>query len=56
MIDSDALLITSAGHTTAPTNTIDNPTHIIPVTTTFKTAAGTWRYLIPVHSIQVLEM
>ena len=52
---STASLTTLTGHTTAETNTIDNPKRVVPVESEIKAAAG-FRHVVPAYSIQVLEL
>jgi alpha-N-arabinofuranosidase len=55
-VDRNALLITLAGHTTAETNTIDNPERIVPHTAAITTAGNSFSHSIPAYSIEVLEL
>jgi alpha-N-arabinofuranosidase len=51
-----ARLITLSGKTPGETNTITDPTHIVPAETTFHKAAATFTYTIPAYSIHILEL
>ena len=55
-IAKTASLETLAGNTTAETNTIANPTRLVPVTTEIKIAGDSFRHEVPAYSIQVIEM
>ena len=51
-----AAVITLSGKTTQETNSITEPTKILPVTTTITTAARSFTYSLPRYSIQVLDL
>jgi alpha-N-arabinofuranosidase len=53
---SDAKLITLKSKTKENTNTILNPNNIVPITTTIKGLATSYRHVAPPYSIQVLEV
>ena len=49
-------ITTLSGKTTKDTNSITDPTHIVPVVTHANTAASAFHHLVPAYSIQVLEI
>jgi alpha-N-arabinofuranosidase len=49
-------ITTLTGKTTKDTNSITEPTHIIPTVTHTNTAAAAFRHLVPAYSIQVLDI
>jgi alpha-N-arabinofuranosidase len=51
-----AKLITLSARTLGATNTITEPTRIVPVDSTFKKASGKFTYTVPAYSIQILEL
>ena len=55
-VSPTAKLITLSGKTPGETNTLTDPTRIVPVETTFHKAAATFTYTIPAYSIHILEL
>ena len=55
-VASAAKLISLTGKTLGETNTITEPTKIVPVEGTFKKASGKFTYTLPPYSIHVLEL
>jgi alpha-L-arabinofuranosidase len=55
-IDKSGTLVTLAGNTLAETNTISNPTRIVPIQTVLKGAGATFSHTMPPYSIQVMEL
>ena len=55
-IAPQATVITLSGKTTQETNSITEPTKIVPVTTTITTAAPSFTYRVPKYSVQVLDL
>ncbi|HEX8713427.1 MAG TPA: alpha-L-arabinofuranosidase C-terminal domain-containing protein [Terracidiphilus sp.] len=51
-----ATVITLSGKTTQETNSITEPTHIVPVTSAISDAAAGFHYRVPRYSIQVLDI
>ncbi|MGB9029342.1 MAG: alpha-L-arabinofuranosidase C-terminal domain-containing protein [Acidobacteriaceae bacterium] len=49
-------ITTLTGKTTKDTNSIADPTHIVPIVTHTTTAAAAFRHLVPAYSIQVLDI
>jgi alpha-N-arabinofuranosidase len=49
-------ITTLTGKTTKDTNSITDPTHIVPTVTHTNTAAASFRHLVPAYSIQVLDI
>jgi alpha-N-arabinofuranosidase len=45
-----------AGNSLAETNTISNPTRIVPIQTVLKSGGETFSHTMPPYSIQVLEL
>ena len=43
-------------NTTLATNTIDQPTNIVPVESTLKNVSSTVHYTAPAYSIQVIQL
>jgi alpha-N-arabinofuranosidase len=55
-IESKAPVITLSSKTTKGTNSISDPTRIVPITTTITTAAPSFTYNLPKYSIHVLDI
>lgn len=55
-VKRDAALITLRGATPEDTNSIRDPNHILPVTTTIHNAGATFEHTMPAYSIQVLDI
>ena len=55
-VKRDAALITLRGTTPEDTNSIRDPNHILPVTTTIHNAGATFEHTMPAYSIQVLDI
>ncbi|HVJ09046.1 MAG TPA: alpha-L-arabinofuranosidase C-terminal domain-containing protein [Acidisarcina sp.] len=51
-----ATLVSLSAHTTEETNSISDPTRIVPIQSTLKTAGADFHHVIPGYSIQVLEL
>ena len=51
-----AKLITLSAKTPGATNSITEPTKIVPVEGTFRKASGKFTYTVPAYSIQILEL
>ena len=55
-VGGTAKLVTLSGKTLGETNTLTEPTKIVPIETTFKKAGGTFSYTLPAYSIHVLDL
>lgn len=55
-VSPDATLVTLRGSTPEDTNTIQDPRHITPVTTTIHNAAAAFDHTLPPYSIQALDI
>jgi alpha-N-arabinofuranosidase len=55
-VQSKAKVVTLSGKTTEETNSIREPTRIVPVSSTLVDAAPTFNHLVPKYSIQVLDL
>ncbi len=55
-VQNRATVTTLSGKTTQETNSIAEPTRIVPVTSTITDAAPAFSYLLPKYSIQVLDI
>ncbi|HKO10743.1 MAG TPA: alpha-L-arabinofuranosidase C-terminal domain-containing protein [Acidobacteriaceae bacterium] len=55
-IAGNAAVTTLSGNTTQETNSIDDRTRIVPVTSTIQNAGLAFRHVVPRHSIQVLDI
>jgi alpha-L-arabinofuranosidase len=55
-VKRDAQLITLRGATPEDTNSIRDPNHILPVTSTVHNAAASFEHTMPAYSIQVLDI
>ena len=55
-IRSAMTVTTLTGKTTKDTNSITEPTHIVPIVTHVRSAAPSFRHLVPAYSIQVLDI
>lgn len=55
-IAKQGTLVTLSGTNTTETNTINNPTRITPIKTTFKDAGTHFTHTMPPYSVQVLEL
>ena len=53
---STGKLVSLEAHDTQATNTIDQPTNIVPVETTLRNVGSTLHHAMPAYSIQVLEI
>jgi alpha-N-arabinofuranosidase len=55
-IAGSAAVTTLSGNTTQETNSIDDRTRIVPVTSTIQNAGLAFRRVVPRYSIQVLDI
>ena len=55
-VKPDATLVTLRGSTPEDTNSINDPKHILPVSSTIHTAAATFEHTMPAYSIQALDI
>jgi alpha-N-arabinofuranosidase len=55
-VESKATVITLSGKTTEETNSITDPTRIVPVTSAIANASASFSYGLPRYSIQVLDI
>jgi alpha-L-arabinofuranosidase len=55
-VQPKATVTTLSGKTTQDTNSITNPTRIVPVVSTITNAAPTFTHTLPSYSIQVLDI
>ena len=55
-VESKASVITLSGETTQETNSIAEPSRIVPVTTSITNAASTFNHRMPKYSVQVIEI
>jgi alpha-L-arabinofuranosidase len=55
-VKRDATLVTLQGRTPEDTNSINDPKHILPVSSTIHNAAASFEHTMPAYSIQVLDI
>jgi alpha-N-arabinofuranosidase len=55
-VKRDATLVTLQGRTPEDTNSINDPKHILPVSSTIRNAAASFEHTMPAYSIQVLDI
>lgn len=55
-VHSNAHVTTLSAPTTEATNSITDPTHIVPVTSTISNAAATFTHTVPRYAIQILDI
>ena len=55
-IGKSATVETLSGHTLAETNTITDPTRVVPVKSTLKSAGASFTHTVPPYSIQVIAL
>jgi alpha-N-arabinofuranosidase len=55
-VHARAIVTTLSGKTTQETNSITEPTRIVPIASTIANAAATFSHSLPKYSIQVLDL